>query len=53
MNYREELYKGYAICINFYGRNEITVQYCGDDIIFNSIDDAKSFIDGIVRGDIW
>lgn len=53
MNYREEIYKGYAICFNFYCRNEITVQYCGDDIVFNNIDDAKGFIDGVVRGDIW
>lgn len=26
-----------------------TVQYCGDEIFFGSIDEAKAFIDEIVR----
>lgn len=40
-------YNNYHIVVNFYGHNEITVQYCGDDIIFNSIEEAKEFIDSI------
>ena len=27
-------YKGYYIEFNFYGNNEYSVQYCGDDIVF-------------------
>ncbi len=53
MNYREEIYKGFAICFNFYGHNDISVQYCGDDVMFNSVDDAKRFIDEITQNDIW
>lgn len=40
-------YKGYYIEFNFYGRNEYTVQYCGDDIMFQTEDEAKAFIDSI------
>ena len=42
-------YKGYYIETNFYGENEISVQYCGDDIIFPTIQEAKEFIDDIVK----
>ena len=38
-------YKGYYIETNLYGENEITVQYCGDDISFPTIQEAKEFID--------
>ena len=40
-------YKGYYIEYNFYGHKEYTVQYCGDDVIFKTIKDAKKFIDSI------
>lgn len=40
-------YKGYDIEFNFYGKNEYTVQYQGDDIWFKTIDEAKKFIDEI------
>lgn len=40
-------YKGYYIEVNFYGRNEFTVQYCGDDVWISSIEEAKAFIDSI------
>lgn len=40
-------YKGYYIEENFYGRNEYTVQYCGDDVWFSTLEDAKAFIDSI------
>lgn len=43
-------YKGYYIETNFYGENEISVQYCGDDIIFSTIQEAKEFIDDITKG---
>ena len=42
-------YKGYYIEENFYGRNEFTVQYCGDDVWFSSIEEAKAFIDSIAE----
>lgn len=40
-------YKGYNIEYNFYGKNEYTVQYQGDDIWFKSEKEAKDFIDEI------
>ena len=45
MNYIE--YKGYYIEYNFYSENEYSVQYCGDDLIFRSEEEAKEFIDTI------
>lgn len=43
-------YKGYFIeCIPGYAEDMPTVQYCGDDIIFNSIEEAKCFIDEISK----
>ena len=42
-------YKGYYIEIGFYGEGEITVQYCGDDCWFSSIEEAKEFIDQITE----
>lgn len=44
-----EEYKGYGIDYNFYGMNEYTVQYCGDDIEFTTLEDAKQFIDEITK----
>jgi len=44
-----EEYKGYYIEQNIYGHNEITVQYCGDDFIFETIEAAKAFIDSIAE----
>ena len=44
-----EEYKGYAIEFDFYGMNEYTVQYCGDDVMFNNKDEAKAFIDQVTR----
>ena len=40
-------YKGYYIEYNFYGNNEYTVQYCGDDVEFTTLKEAKHFIDMI------
>ena len=40
-------YKYYYIQYNFYGHNEYTVHYCGDDVYFRSEDEAKKFIDEI------
>lgn len=41
------LYGGYYIEYNFYGENEYSVQYCGDDILFKTLEEAKEFIDEI------
>ena len=43
------MYKGYAIEHNFYGQNEYSVQYCGDDCLFTTLEEAKSFIDEIAK----
>lgn len=40
-------YKGFAIEYDFYGMGEYSVQYCGDDVMFNSMEEAKAFIDEV------
>lgn len=40
-------YKGYDIEFNIYGDKEYTIQYCGDDIVFGTIEAAKTFIDSL------
>ena len=40
-------YKGYGIDFDVYGRDEYSVQYCGDDYMFDSLEKAKEFIDDI------
>ncbi len=42
-------YKGYAIDYNFYNENEYTVQYCGDDVLFKTEEEAKAFIDEVAE----
>ena len=42
-------YKGYYIEFNIYGSNEYTVQYCGDDILFDSEQKAKEFIEEVTK----
>lgn len=39
-------YKGYTIDTSVYG-NLITVFYEGDDLVFNTVQEAKQFIDEI------
>lgn len=38
-------YKGYGIDYDIYGDGEFSVQYGGDDIFFNSEEEARKFID--------
>lgn len=38
-------YKGFFIEYNIYGLKEYSVQYCGDDYVFQTEDEAKRFID--------
>ena len=40
-------YKDYYIDDSMYGL--ITVQYCGDDVVFRSVEEAKKFIDEITE----
>lgn len=42
-------YKGYYIEYDFYGMGEYTVQYCGDDVMFDDEEAAKKFIDEIAE----
>ena len=42
-------YKGFYIAYNVYGHEEITVQYCGDDIHFNTEQEAREFIDSVTK----
>lgn len=48
-NYTIETYKGYGIDFNFYGHNEYTVHFCGDDCIFTTLEEAMSFIDEVTE----
>jgi hypothetical protein len=41
-------YKGFYIDDCMYGM--ITVQYCGDDVVFRTVDEAKQFIDEVTEG---
>ena len=45
MNYIE--YKNYCIEYDIYGRKEYTIQFCGDDLVFATEEEAKAFIDEI------
>jgi len=40
-------YKGFYIDDCMYGM--ITVQYCGDDLVFDSVEEAEHFIDEVTR----
>ena len=42
-------YRGYTVEQNVYGRDEYTVQYCGDDFFFTDIDEAFKFIEEITE----
>lgn len=42
-------YRGYYIEYNFYGQDEYSVQYCGDDFMFKTEEEAKAFIDEIAE----
>ena len=42
-----ETYKGYGIDFDVYGRDEYSVQYCGNDCMFDSLEAAREFIDKI------
>lgn len=42
-------YKGFYIDDCMYSM--ITVQYCGDDLVFDSVEEAKRFIDEIAEED--
>lgn len=41
-------YRGYVIDYNFYGWNEYSFQYCGDDIICDTLEEAKQEIDSLL-----
>lgn len=42
-------YKGYIIEKDIYHRGEYTVQVYGDDYWFQTVDDAKEFIDSVIN----
>jgi len=41
-----EYYKGFGIDRDLFG-DGFTVQYCGDDLVFATIAEAKAFIDSV------
>ena len=45
------MYKGHWIEFNFYGKEEYTVYHDGDDVWFDTEEDAKAFIDEIESED--
>ena len=40
-------YRGYYIERNVYGSGEYSVEYCGDDVIFDTEEQARAFIDEV------
>lgn len=46
-------YGGRYIEFDFYGSGEYTVQYCGDDLWFDNLEEAKAFVDEINEEDHW
>lgn len=46
------IYKGYAVEYNVYGQGEYSVLYFGDDYFFNSLTDAKKFIDEVTENEM-
>lgn len=44
-------YNGFYIEYNFYGQNEYSVQFCGDDFLFKTRDEAIKFCDDINKGE--
>jgi len=44
------LYKGYEIDTTTF-KNLITVLYCGDEVVFDTVDAAREFIDNITKED--
>ena len=46
------MYKGYWIEFNTYGNGEYTVQYNGDDVVFDTKEEAKKFIDSLEEEEI-
>ena len=43
------IYKGYAIEHNLYGMGEYTVQFNGDDVVFQDEKEARGFIDFVIQ----
>lgn len=41
------VYKGHEIYFDLFHMGEVSVQYCGDEVVFNNEEEAKSFIDDI------
>ncbi len=44
-------YNGFYIEYDFYGQKEYSVQFCGDDFLFNTKEDAMKFCDNINKGE--
>lgn len=40
-------YKGYVIKYNFYGRDEYLVKYNEVNVLFDTLEEAKEFIDEV------
>ena len=49
---KEVMYRGCAITHNFYGLDEFSVQYEGDDVMFEYMGDAMLFIDSVINGEV-
>lgn len=39
------VYRGYEIYFDLFNIGEVSVQYCGDEVVFNNEEEAKAFID--------
>ena len=48
-SFKESIYKGVPITKNFYGQEEYTIQWCGDDIWFTTLKEAKEFVEEMIK----
>ena len=48
MDEKSYTYKEFVVEYNLYGQREYTVQYNGDDLWFNTPEEANAFIDSVL-----
>lgn len=49
MDFTVEIYKGYGIDHDLFDMGEYSVQYCGDDCLFPTLESARAFIDEVTN----
>ena len=50
MEHKIIYYRNREIEYNLYGQEEYSIQYCGDDYMFKTLEEAEDFIDREIIG---